>query len=365
MERRPSITSNHSYGSFDSNTKDKPACPECGKHFKDMKAHKMTHDSVRPEKCPVVSCSFHRKGFARKYDQQRHTLTHYKGTMVCPFCPGAGTAAEKSFNRADVFKRHLTTVHGAITSPPNSKKATATVTKKTPIQTHDGVGRCLVCSDSLSVQEFYDHLDDCVLRYVQKGDPTEDINAANLAEVVNDSRVHETLHKNALPTTVTNVYSDNEMEMNEDDEDDDEDFAPRSRKRTNKNPANGVQKSRGLTYSKGGFTLNTKGRKKRKNYPSSWGCSAEQMKMKKRVMCVFDGPRRLWKDDMMLDTDYEVRVKLQDDKHYVTDLDIHSVNRTVALSNATEEEKGPFYSDDLTSVDIEKLMAVDANEDEK
>jgi len=87
MERRPSITSNHSYGSFDSDSKDKPACPECGKRFKDMKAHMMTHQTIRPEKCPVVSCSFHRKGFARKYDQQRHTLTHYKGTMVCPLLP--------------------------------------------------------------------------------------------------------------------------------------------------------------------------------------------------------------------------------------------------------------------------------------
>lgn len=363
MERRPSITSNHSYGSFDSDSKDKPACPECGKRFKDMKAHSMTHQNVRPEKCPVVSCPFNRKGFARKYDQQRHTLTHYKGTMVCPFCPGAGTAAEKSFNRADVFKRHLTTVHGAITSPPNSKKGAVTTTKKAPVQIHEGVGRCLVCSDSLSVQEFYDHLDDCVLGYVAKGDPAEDINAANLSEVVHDSGVHETLRKNALPTTVSNVYSDNEGEDMDDNEDEDQDFTPKSRKRVNKNPANGVQKSRGLTYSKGGFTLNTKSRKKRKNYPSSWGCSAEQMKMKKRVMCVFDGQRRLWKDDLMLDTDYELRYKLKDDKHYFTDLDHLTLQRTQALHDATEEEKGPWISDDLTGVDIEKLMAIKSEEE--
>ena len=35
------------------------------------------------------------------------------------------------------------------------------------------------------------------------------------------------------------------------------------------------------------------------------------MKMKKRVLCVYDGQRRLWKDDMMLDADYEVRMKLR------------------------------------------------------
>ncbi|KAK7714261.1 hypothetical protein SLS64_004361 [Diaporthe eres] len=72
----------------------------------------------------------------RKYDKNRHALTHYKGTMVCPFCPGPGTAYEKSFNRADVFKRHLTAVHNVEQTPPNSP------------------------------QDFYEHLDDCVLNVI-------------------------------------------------------------------------------------------------------------------------------------------------------------------------------------------------------
>jgi hypothetical protein len=82
----------------------------------------LTHQNERPEKCPITTCEYHVKGFARKYDKNRHTLTHYKGTMVCGFCPGSGSAAEKSFNRADVFKRHLTTVHGVEQNPPNSRK---------------------------------------------------------------------------------------------------------------------------------------------------------------------------------------------------------------------------------------------------
>ena len=45
-----------------------------------------------------------------------------------------------------------------------------------------------------------------------------------------------------------------------------------------------------------------KGSKRKRNYPLSWGAAPENMHMKKRVLCVFDGPRRLWKDDMMLDT---------------------------------------------------------------
>ena len=109
-----------------------------------------------------------------------------------------------------------------------------------------------------------------------------------------------------------------------------------------------------MTCSKGGVPLVGKGRKKRKHYPLSWGCSAEKMKMKKRVLCVFDGPRRLWKDDMMLDNEFEVRMRLGDGKSYVTDLDIETVKRAEAFHKATDEEKGPWEQDD---VDIQRLMS--------
>ena len=109
-----------------------------------------------------------------------------------------------------------------------------------------------------------------------------------------------------------------------------------------------------MTFSKGGVPLVGKGRKKRKHYPVSWGCPGEKMKMKKRVLCVYDGSRRLWKDDMMLDSEFEVRVPLGDGKSYVTDLDVETVNRAEALHGATEEEKGPWIQDD---VDIEELMS--------
>jgi hypothetical protein len=65
------------------------------------------------------------------------------------------------------------------------------------------------------------------------------------------------------------------------------------------------------------------------------------MKMKKRVLCVFDGPRRLWKDDMMLDQEFEVRVNLGDGKSYVTDLDMQTLKRAEAIHGATAEERGP------------------------
>ncbi|ESZ93859.1 putative Metallothionein expression activator [Sclerotinia borealis F-4128] len=373
MVRRPSLTISHqSYGSQDGKfggeeIKEKGRCtwPECGKVFKDLKAHMLTHQNERPEKCPIQTCDYHVKGFARKYDKNRHTLTHYKGTMVCGFCPGSGSAAEKSFNRADVFKRHLTSVHAVEQTPPNSRKKTSANInsgKKLSGYAPDATGKCSTCSATFSnAQDFYEHLDDCVLRIVQQEEPSEAINARRLAEVEQDHDVHETLRNNALPVT-TNFYPTAEDDDEEVDDENDDDYSIRARisrkGRQNRNPPNGVHKSRGMTHSKGGVTLNTKGRKKRKDYPSSWGCPTSQMKMKKRVLTVFDGPRRLWKDDMMLDTDYEVRIKLGDEKVYVTDLDVQTMRRAEAFHNATEEEKGLWIADDLTGMDLEKLMEV-------
>ncbi|RDL40537.1 C2H2 and C2HC zinc finger [Venustampulla echinocandica] len=368
--RRPSLVSHPSCSSPDSSeeSKVKGRCtyPDCGRIFKDLKAHMLTHQNERPEKCPIQTCDYHIKGFARKYDKNRHTLTHYKGTMVCGFCPGSGSAAEKSFNRADVFKRHLTSVHAVEQTPPNSRKKTSSSInngKKLSGYAPDATGKCSTCSATFgNAQDFYEHLDDCVLRIVQQEEPSEAVNAARLAEVEQDPEVHETLRNNQLPATTTNVYSADEEDDDDYEDENDDDFTLRSKAsrkgRVNRNPVNGVQKSRGLTHSKGGVTLNTKGRKKRKDYPSSWGCPSSQMKLKKRVLCVFDGPRRLWKDDMMLGTDYEVRMKLNNEKAYVTDLDVQTMRRAEAFHNSTEQEKGPWIADDLTGMDLEKLMEV-------
>lgn len=76
--------------------------------------------------------------------------------------------------------------------------------------------------------------------------------------------------------------------------------------------------------------------------------------MKKRVLCIYNGPRRLWKDDMMLDSEFEVRMQLGDGKSYVTDLDMQTVKRANAMHNATEDEQGPWLEDE---VDIERLMS--------
>ncbi|KAJ4336919.1 hypothetical protein N0V95_008487 [Ascochyta clinopodiicola] len=373
-QRRSSVASLHSHKSnasqgsgsrsgyeLDDETMQKGMCPlpECGRVFKDLKAHMLTHQNERPEKCPITTCEYHVKGFARKYDKNRHTLTHYKGTMVCGFCPGSGSAAEKSFNRADVFKRHLTSVHGVEQNPPNSRKKSPGGARKAYCP--QIAGTCSTCSVTFAnAQEFYEHLDDCVLRVVQQADPCEAINQRLLTSVAEDKDVTDTLDRNGLSKSIEYTipsYNDNdeEEEFDEEFDNDDHDDATygvgasqhieggNSSKITK--PVRGPRA--GLTFSKGGVAATSSGRKKRKNYPLAWGCPTEKMKMKKRVMCVYDGPRRLWKDDMMLDSEFEVRMKLPDGKSYVTDLDVQTMKRAAALHGATPEEKGHWVPDNV------------------
>ncbi|CRK45455.1 hypothetical protein BN1723_006621 [Verticillium longisporum] len=378
--RRPSIHSFQSGYSEAGNaysgdeTKEKQRCPhpDCGKTFKDLKAHMLTHQNERPEKCPIQTCDYHVKGFARKYDKNRHTLTHYKGNMVCGFCPGSGTPAEKSFNRADVFKRHLTAVHGVEQTPPNSRKKTsgANTGKKLTGYPPDATGKCSTCSQTFSnAQDFYEHLDDCVLRIVQQEDPSEANNARLLAEVENDKKVHQTLERNNLPmqtmlTTMQDNSDDEEddLDMDEDDEDEaSKDELSLSRKRKASGMISGALKSRGMTHSRGGVpgrVGKSKGRKSKQQRPKSWDLNKDLVKMKKRVLGVFDGPRRLAKDDMVLSTEHEVRIKLQDGKSYVTDLDMFTVMRAEGFHGATDAEKGAWVSDDPTPEQYQQMQAL-------
>ncbi|KIW23149.1 uncharacterized protein PV07_11371 [Cladophialophora immunda] len=391
MSRRPSLASYVSGVSHPSPTseidddgRDKGRCPhpECGKVFKDLKAHMLTHQAERPEKCPILTCEYNQKGFARKYDKNRHTLTHYKGTMVCGFCPGSGTPAEKSFNRADVFKRHLTSVHGVEQTPPNSRKRSPSASnRKLSSYCQDATGKCSTCSATFNnAQDFYEHLDDCVLRVVQQEEPSEAVNVQHLSQINNDKDVQETLDRHMIktedaPSSFDDEDDEDEDEDDEDDEEDDPSFNSRSGKgalKSNKAPASsraiiggGVSKpgkssKKGMTWSKGGVALVGKGRKKRRHYPPSWGMSAEKMRMKKRVLCVYDGQRRLWKDDMMLHNEFEVRMTLPDGKSYVTDLDVETLKRAEAFHSATAEEKGPWIpttEDESHAFDLNALMA--------
>ncbi|CAL5867845.1 uncharacterized protein PFLUO_LOCUS2066 [Penicillium psychrofluorescens] len=352
----------------DEETREKGQCPhpDCGRVFKDLKAHMLTHQSERPEKCPIVNCDYHIKGFARKYDKNRHTLTHYKGTMVCGFCPGSGSSVEKSFNRADVFKRHLTSVHGVEQTPPNCRKRSPTAsTKKGMNYGSDATGKCSTCSATFSnAQDFYEHLDDCVLRVVQQEEPSEAINQQRLAEVAADDEVKKTMEKHQLVDAAGPVdHSDDNYDHDEDDSHDSSNWragrgALKSSKANTSAPSrpiigsgNAVSKpSSSNTNTKGARTVPTRRRNNRGNYPQSWGCPNGSMKTKKRVLCVFDGQRRLWKDEMMLNNDFEVRLRLPggagdgtNRDAYVTDLDMETMKRAEGLLDATDDERGPWF----------------------
>ena len=76
--------------------------------------------------------------------------------------------------------------------------------------------------------------------------------------------------------------------------------------------------------------------------------------MKKRVVVCFDGERRLWKDELMLDNDCEVRLPLPGagEDAYVTDLDVATVMRVEAFNNMSEEDKGPWIKEDVENLMI-------------
>ena len=83
----------------------------------------------------------------------------------------------------------------------------------------------------------------------------------------------------------------------------------------------------GQPHSRGGVPLLGRGSKKRKHYPPAWSLSTDKVSMKKRLLCAYDGERRLWKDDLMMHNEYEVRMALPDGKSYATDLDAETLTR--------------------------------------
>lgn len=252
-------------------------------------------------------------------------------------------------------------------------------------------GMCSTCNDIFAnAQDFYEHLDDCVLRVVQRADPSEAINEKLLSSVADDEDVKASLEAHILPTNIDHSMSDSLLEEEEELEDEEDvgqddsndgtygrrfgrsgklslkarrnDAVARASGGTRMSIKGAVCKPshRGMTLSKDGVALagfmSGKGSKRKKNYPLSWGVAPEMMKMKKRVLCVFDGPRRLLKDDMMLNGDHEVRIPLSISEHgraWVTDLDVQTLKRSEAMLNATEEEKGPWLHEDD---ELEQLM---------
>jgi hypothetical protein len=112
--------------------------------------------------------------------------------MVCGFCPGSVSVAEKSFSRADVFKRHLTSIHAVEQTPPNSHKRTLggfNAGKKLADYVTGKCSTCLVIFNN--AQDFYEHLDDCVLRIVEGEEVARLMRRANELEAQKHKFINE------------------------------------------------------------------------------------------------------------------------------------------------------------------------------
>ena len=161
-------------------------CPyrTCHGDFEDLKTHLLTHQNDRREKCPINSCIYHIKGFARKFECARHTLSHYRRTMVCDFCPDI--LPLNQFNRADLFQRHLTSLHGVTQSPTGSRRIASTPAAKSGDR-GKGTGKCPACSRGFNnVQDLYDHLFDCIIDKLKKEQLSEHANYEPLMQTNDD-----------------------------------------------------------------------------------------------------------------------------------------------------------------------------------
>jgi hypothetical protein len=128
----------------------------------------LTHQTQRPEKCPISTCKYHKKGFARRHDRNRHTLTHYKGVINCEFCP---KSAQEPFHRTDIFKRHLISEHGVEETPIMQERARKRIKHATRLVCGTS-SRCSVCKVTLyGVRDSYEHVDSCILLFVQRSEP--------------------------------------------------------------------------------------------------------------------------------------------------------------------------------------------------
>ena len=154
----------------DNNRKTRKRC-EGFEGGEDIKAHVPIHRTGKREKCPVVTCKYHEKGFSNKHDRNDHCLIHFEGSIVCGFWPCLDS--ERSFSRVIVLKRHLASIHGVEEFPRSSRNLGSPPMTSVPDPPkssnpfHHGRAKCSIClATFMSPQGFYDHLDDCVLQTI-------------------------------------------------------------------------------------------------------------------------------------------------------------------------------------------------------
>ena len=112
------------------------------------------HQPQVPEKCPISTCHHHVDAFMNK-DSREHMLTHFRNTLSCDFCSSRIPTIERTFNQVEAFKTHLITAHGVERTPSRERERST------------NFSMCSTCSALFNnAQCFYNHLDDCVLKWL-------------------------------------------------------------------------------------------------------------------------------------------------------------------------------------------------------
>ncbi len=149
--------------------------PECGGLcFKDVTAHtRMTHFEQRVEICPVKTCERYLKGFTRAGERKQHTFTHFKGSLICGFCPESVSFSQAS-DRVNLFLTHLVKHHGVQAQHPDQEPEISFMEKsRRRLSDTSPVSTCSICSEPFTAQVLYEHLPGCVIRHITRNQDFE------------------------------------------------------------------------------------------------------------------------------------------------------------------------------------------------
>lgn len=205
--------------------------PECEPIFKDLKGHMPTPENTRLETCPVENCKYYIKGFARKYDRDRHILAHSMRKLVCAFCPGYDTESEACFFRVDSLKLHLVSIHDVGVALLGIPVRYPTGAPEPPLgdtrdhrfsgearESFSMSGPCSICLIPFAdPQAFYEHLDKCVREAVltdcQRPSPVSTSPLVNGSSFKDSESIQKALHPNELskPTPTTSSRTESQI----------------------------------------------------------------------------------------------------------------------------------------------------------
>jgi len=230
-------------------------------------------------------------------------------------------------------------VHNVEQTPPNSRskknssasdEPSSPCTSAFPDFAKGITGKCSTCSITFqNAQQFYEHLDDCVLSKVCQPEPAGDINAANLAQI----KVEDMAACDIINGQDEEEDNDDEEEENDAIENKDENHKKFGRSKGSHKSVTGISGQK--TQSRGKITKAS--RKNRKNFPADWGTSTDRMVSKRRSLMVYDGSKRLLRDDMMMSAPWEVKTNMGGAA--VSDLDFWSITRANAYHDAAKQER--------------------------